>query len=113
MKFTFGKYKGTVIGDNDDYPYLCMALQHRGWNCLQEEFSEIYRRTYELVGEMKDNRENIDLENRTSRPLHYGELTTILMRFQIMLEEEPDRYTLEEFIIQENFRRDIFPKTNT
>jgi hypothetical protein len=47
-------------------------------------------------------------ENTVTRPLKFGELCLILTRFQIMLEEEPNRYTIEEFIQQEDFRRDMF-----
>jgi hypothetical protein len=47
-------------------------------------------------------------ENKVTRPLKFGELCLILARFQIMLEEEPDRYTIEEFIQQEDFRRGMF-----
>lgn len=48
-------------------------------------------------------------ENKLTRPLKFGELCLILTRFQIMLEEESDRYTIEEFIQQEDFRRGMFP----
>jgi hypothetical protein len=47
-------------------------------------------------------------KNKVTRPLKFGELCLILTRFQIMLEEEPDRYTIEEFIQQEDFRREMF-----
>lgn len=47
-------------------------------------------------------------ENKETRPLKFGELCLILARFKIMLNEEPDRYTVEEFIQQEDFRRNIF-----
>jgi hypothetical protein len=47
-------------------------------------------------------------ENKVTRPLEFGELCLILTRFQIMLEEEPYRYTIEEFIQQEDFRRGLF-----
>ena len=47
-------------------------------------------------------------ENKLTRPLKFGELCLILARFQIMLEEEPNRYTIEEFIQQEDFRRAMF-----
>lgn len=47
-------------------------------------------------------------ENKLTRPLEFGELCLILVRFQIMLEEEPSRYTIEEFIQQEDFRRGMF-----
>jgi hypothetical protein len=47
-------------------------------------------------------------ENKVTRPLEFGELCLILARFQIMLEDEPDRYTIEEFIEQEDFRRGLF-----
>ena len=70
---------------------------------------------------MEDNRENIDLADRTSRPIHHGELALMFQRFKIMLDEDEfneiagftpaqDLEMIEEFIIQENFRRDIFPK---
>jgi hypothetical protein len=47
-------------------------------------------------------------KNKVTRPLKFGELCIILARFQIMLETEPDRYTIEEFIRQEDFRRGMF-----
>jgi hypothetical protein len=47
-------------------------------------------------------------ENKVTRPLKFGELCLILTRFQIMLQEHPDRYTIEEFIQQEDFRRGMF-----
>lgn len=47
-------------------------------------------------------------QNKTTRPLEFSELSLILRRFQIMLEEDPNRYTIEEFIQQEDYRRDIF-----
>lgn len=47
-------------------------------------------------------------ENKLTRPLKFGELCLILTRFQIMLEEEPNKYTIEEFIQQEDFRRGMF-----
>jgi hypothetical protein len=46
--------------------------------------------------------------NKETRPLNFGELHLILLRFKFMLEEEPNRYTIEEFIEQEDFRRKIF-----
>jgi uncharacterized protein YprB with RNaseH-like and TPR domain len=46
--------------------------------------------------------------DKETRPLKFSELCLILSRFQIMLEEEPGRYTIEEFIQQEDYRRDIF-----
>lgn len=61
------------------------------------------------------NKENLNIsgisssyENKISRPLKFSELCLILTRFQIMLEEEPNRYTIEEFIQQEDFRRSMF-----
>jgi len=50
------------------------------------------------------------LTEKFTRPLEFGELHLILVRFQIMLEEEPDRYTIEEFIELEDFRRNLFEK---
>jgi len=47
-------------------------------------------------------------KNKVSRPLKFEELCLILHRFQIMLEETPDRYTIEEFIQQEDYRREMF-----
>lgn len=47
-------------------------------------------------------------KNKFTRPLKFGELCIILARFQIMLETEPNKYTIEEFIRQEDWRRDIF-----
>lgn len=50
-------------------------------------------------------------ENKVSRPLKFGELCLILTRFKIMLEEDPNRYTIEEFIQQEDFRRAMFSES--
>jgi hypothetical protein len=47
--------------------------------------------------------------NKETRPLKFGELCLILARFKLMLEDEPSRYTIEEFIQQEDFRRAMFP----
>ena len=47
-------------------------------------------------------------EGKESRPLKFGELELILIRYKIMLEEEPNRYTVAEFIQQEDFRRGLF-----
>ncbi len=48
------------------------------------------------------------MKNKETRPLKFEELCLILARFKIMLEEDPNRYTIEEFIQQEGFRRAIF-----
>jgi|TARA_Y100000310_G_scaffold329935_1_gene400654 hypothetical protein len=47
-------------------------------------------------------------KNKKTRPLTLGELEIILLRYKIMLEEEPDRYNTIEFIEQEDYRRGIF-----
>lgn len=47
-------------------------------------------------------------EGKESRPLKFGELELILIRYKIMIEEEPNRYTVAEFIQQEDFRRGLF-----
>ena len=47
-------------------------------------------------------------EGKESRPLKFSELELILIRYKIMLEEEPDRYTEAEFIQQEDWRRGLF-----
>jgi len=48
---------------------------------------------------------------RLTRPLSIAELEIILSRFEIMLEEEEDeyKYSILEFIEQEDFRRELFP----
>lgn len=61
----------------------------------------------------KSRESNIDdvinrYEKKATRPLKFDELCLILHRFRIMLEEEPGRYTVEEFIQQEDYRRDMF-----
>lgn len=47
-------------------------------------------------------------KGKKTRPLTLGELEIILLRYQIMLEEEPDRYNVIEFIEQEDYRRGFF-----
>lgn len=49
-------------------------------------------------------------KGKFSRPFSLGELEIILIRYKIMLEEEPDRFSISEFIEQEDFRRNIFVK---
>lgn len=64
-----------------------------------------------LTGNVNFNTEIIPEEEKgeqVSRPIGHGELGLILTRFKIMMEEEPDRFTVEEFIEQENFRRNLF-----
>jgi len=62
----------------------------------------------------RDEKSTIEIANeysdKKSRPLLFNELTLILARFQIMLEEDSNRYTIEEFLRQEDLRRDMFPK---
>jgi len=48
-------------------------------------------------------------DNQVTRPMSFGELTLMFHRFKIMMEEEPNRCTPEEFIQGENLRRGIFP----
>jgi hypothetical protein len=52
----------------------------------------------------------VSYESKLTRPLTFSELALILTRFQIMLDETPDRYSIEEFIQQEDYRRELFPK---
>jgi hypothetical protein len=47
-------------------------------------------------------------EGKESRPIKFSELELILIRYKIMIEEQPDRYTEAEFIQQEDFRRGLF-----
>ena len=54
---------------------------------------------YRVVGSYK---------NKETRPLSFGELCLILERFKIMIEDEPKRFTVEEFIEQEDHRRTLF-----
>lgn len=49
-------------------------------------------------------------KDKKTRPLSFGELCIILARFEIMLTDGPDKYTIEEFIQQEDYRRDLFTK---
>lgn len=53
--------------------------------------------------------EKLAYGSKKSRPIQFSELCLMLARFEIMLKEEPDRYTIEEFVQQEDFRRDLFP----
>ncbi len=45
---------------------------------------------------------------KESRPIRFSELELILIRYKIMLETEPDRYTEAEFLQQEDYRRKLF-----
>lgn len=47
-------------------------------------------------------------KDKKTRPLSFGELEIILIRFEQMLQLEPNRYTIQQFIEQEDFRRDLF-----
>ena len=47
-------------------------------------------------------------EGKESRPIKFNELELMFIKYKIMLEEEPDRYTEAEFIQQEDFRRGLF-----
>lgn len=49
-------------------------------------------------------------KGKKTRPLGFGELCIILARFEIMITDGPDKFTIEEFIQQEDYRRNIFPK---
>ncbi len=50
------------------------------------------------------------LLNKQTRPMKYGELYLILQRFQLKLEDNENIFQnpIDEFIKQENFRRDLF-----
>lgn len=64
-----------------------------------------------LTGDVNFNTDIIPDEEKGepfSRPISRPELELIITRFKIMMEEEPDRYTVDEFIEQENFRRNLF-----
>lgn len=52
--------------------------------------------------------EDLDLNKLVIREMKFGELELILQRFQIMLETDPNRYSVAEFIEQEHFRRDLY-----
>lgn len=67
--------------------------------------------------EQKSNSENkkptkydglIFYKDKKTRPIEFGELCIILTRFEIMLKEGPDKYSIQEFIQQEDFRRNLF-----
>jgi hypothetical protein len=58
----------------------------------------------------KSNKILVKFSGKKTRPIDFGELCIILSRFQIMIQEEPDRYTIGEFIEQEDYRRDLFKK---
>jgi len=49
-------------------------------------------------------------KDKTTRPLSLGDLEIMFLRYRIMIEEEPDRYSTIEFIEQEDFRRVLFEK---
>ena len=48
-----------------------------------------------------------NIKNKISRPISYGELYLIITRFKINLDEKYD-VDIDEFIKQENHRRDLF-----
>ncbi len=51
--------------------------------------------------------DNKDIKNKISRPISYEELSLILNRFQINSNEKY-KMDIDEFIKQENHRRDLF-----
>lgn len=55
---------------------------------------------------------NTEIENKykdkLTRNISFSELYLILKRFQIIQEKKPVLYTIEEFIEQEDYRRDLF-----
>lgn len=48
------------------------------------------------------------IKDKTSRPIKFGELELILIRYNLMLQEDPIKYTTAEFILQEHYRRNLF-----
>lgn len=50
-----------------------------------------------------------NLTNKTTRPLKYGELEIMLIRFKLRLEEYPYE-SIEHFICYENHVRNLFPE---
>lgn len=46
-------------------------------------------------------------KNQSTRPIKFGELEVMLLRYDLMLQGEI-RYSAAEFIIQENYRRILF-----
>jgi hypothetical protein len=52
----------------------------------------------------------VSYENKLTRPLTFSELTLILTRFEIMVNETPGMYSIQEFLQQEDYRRELFPK---
>ena len=47
-------------------------------------------------------------ENKKTRPLSLGDLEIMFIRYRIMIEDEPDRFSTIEFIEQEDHRRKLF-----
>ena len=46
-----------------------------------------------------------------SRPLKFGEIALILARYDIMIKDKSAyQHSIDEFIVQEHFRRTIFKK---
>lgn len=71
-----------------------------------EPLVQIFQNYFKSLSKSVNNDE--DTQKKVTRPLQLSELCLILERFQIMLETEPDKYTIEEFIRQEDFRRSLF-----
>lgn len=51
-------------------------------------------------------------DGKKTRQLNLGDLEIMFLRYRMMIEEEPDRYSAIEFIEQEDFRRNLFPEKN-
>lgn len=47
-------------------------------------------------------------KDKKTRPLTLGDLEIMFIRYRIMIEEEPDKYSTIEFIEQEDWRRNLF-----
>ena len=74
-------------------------------DAMAEAKYQIRKKIHESPNSIKIETE---YEGKLSRPLAFSEIHLILTRFQIMEDEEPNKYSIAEFIQQEDFRRDIF-----
>ena len=56
----------------------------------------------------EENRILNKYKDKKTRPITLGDLEIMIIRYRIMIEEEPDRYNAIEFIEQEDWRRNLF-----
>jgi len=89
---------------NNHTKFTSLVVQKDNGNL--EPLVQIFQNYFKSLSKSANNDE--DIQNKVTRPLQLSELSLILERFQIMLETEPGRYTIEEFIRQEDLRRALF-----